>query len=499
MIKKIIFFLVLILVLFLNKKFYYQKWLGHERIPETFIMDEHDYPVVGYTFRRTGIPTGWSNMNIYKILDDQKPNLSVGYQNLSITVDNQIPSLKNLKNFNYPLTHSLDVDLGKGTETIRVVQPFLDHPPLGSLIFSLNIDDPKNFDDISIPQIRSISLAAASLTAILLFIYSYLLYHNLLTSFFSFIIYSTVTTYIIISRFALFENLIIPFYLLSHILLLLGLKQKNLTEKIFYFTSGILIGLTYLVKEIGIFTLFSAIAILIHHRKTFSKILLVVAPFLFIVGSYYLYSLYLSPTLTIKLLFDQTERNFFGSLNFLFTLIQPRVRDMPLEGYWIWGFISVFSLSKKVKTHFHLLAGFISFLCLFVIMAGNNYPWYIFPIMPFLIISSANLLTRLCLHPSLINLLLFFFLPLSSSLHWGYLAYHPQQNLANLYRLLFAGLISVYTFYRLNHKKYPILKIIWIIFFGIILWQINKWNQKGFIYLISNWGQLPPYLTLPVQ
>jgi hypothetical protein len=492
MIKKIIIVFIVISLIFLSKKYYYQKWIGYELIPEASSMDEHDYPVAGYTFRNTGVSLGWSTMNIYKILDDKYPNSSTGYDNLNITVNGQSPSFKNRKMFNYPLTRAIDVDIGKGTETIRIVQPFLDHPPLGSILFSLTTKNPKKFDDFQVKDIRLVSLYAATITAILLFIFSYQLYHKLLISYFSFFIYSTVTTYILVSRFALFENLIIPFYLFSHIILLYSFRCKPKTKYLFYIISGVIVGLGYLIKEIAIFSLFSGLIILICRREKLKNILYYFLPTLIIIGSYYLYSYLLAPELTLKLLFDQANRGFFGPLSFLYSIYQPKIKYFPLEGYWLWGLISILYLGfSDLKKHFVLTAGFLSFLVCYLILAGLNYPWYSFPFIPFFIIASSYLVYTLIVSPAVVNLFLFFLLPFSSSFYWGYILYHPKANLVSLYRGFLLGLISLFFFRKIFSSKYPILKIAWPVFMLIILYFLNRWNQKSLIYIISNWGNLP--------
>lgn len=496
MAKKVTFVITTLILIYLTKAFYYQKWLGYETIPETGIADEHDYPVAGYTFRHTGIPTGWSNMDVYKILDDQNPNPPTGYENLSITSNGKSPSISNIQQFNYPLTRAIDVNIGNGQETIRIVQPFLDHPPLGSLIYSLNVTDPKHFDDITIPQIRSISLTVSSITAILIFAYSYLIYRKLIISFLAFIIYSTVSTYILISRFALFENLIIPFYLLSHIFLIIGLKIKK-NSLLFIILAGFVIGLTYLVKEIGLFCLASSLILLVYHHRKLKTMIIHILFALLPILAYYSYSYYLAPELTLKLLLDQSHRGFFGPLNFLYSIYQPRVKDFPLEGYWLWGFLSIVYLSyKNFKKHQFLLIGFFSFLFFYLAFAGLNYPWYSFPFAPFFVIASAYLAYKLITQPNLFNSIFFFVFPFSSSFYWGYIAYHPKENLVNLYRIFLLFFIIFPFFIQTIIPRKPFFRIIYSLIITLILYQVYRWNFKSLIFIISNWKNLPAQFTL---
>jgi hypothetical protein len=499
MVKKIIvLFLVLLTLGLLTKKFYYQKWLGYETIPDTMIFDEHDYPAIGYTFRKTGVATGWSTMNIYKILESQTSHpANIGYRDLSLTLDGQKPSVSNAPLFNYPLTRQLDVNIGKGTETIIIVQPFLDHPVLGSYLFSLNSKNPQRFDDFYPADYRVVALIAASITAILLFGFTYLLYGSLVTSFLSFILYSTVTTYVIISRFALFENLLVPFYLLSGIFLLLGFRYPR-RKIIFFVLSSFVAGLSYLIKETGIFILLSSLAILIYQRYKLKDLAIYFVPCVLVIGSFYLYSLILSPNLTLRLLFDQAQRGFFGSLNFIYSIYQPRVKDMPLEGYWLWGFISLIAISTtSFKKHAHLLIGFFGYLFIYFLFAGENYAWYSFPFAPFFIIASAVCLTELLTNPTILNLVLFFALPLSSSMYWGYMVFHQSSNLVNLYRLIMFGLIGLFVAKKRLSSRFKFINYLWVLAIVVVFYQVYKWNFQGFTYMIANWGKLPrPFFLL---
>ena len=65
--------LALVLLAFFSKKLFYFRWIGYELIPPTTnILDEKNYVAAGYSFRKTGIPTAWSNLNSYKKIFDEK-------------------------------------------------------------------------------------------------------------------------------------------------------------------------------------------------------------------------------------------------------------------------------------------------------------------------------------------------------------------------------------------------------------------------------------------
>lgn len=495
---KISIFLTIGIIFFLSYKFYFHKWLGYESIPNTYIFDEHDYPFVGYSFRKTGIPTGWSTMEVYKELDDKKENnKNIQFDGISITADGHKPSISNKDDFNYPVTQVIDVDIGKGTETIRIVQPFFDHPIVGSWIYSLGIKEAEFFDDLTPSNYRRVSLFLSIVTGILIFIFSYLLFKDLLISFLSFIIYSIVPKFVLMSRFALLENIVIPLSLVSLSLIYAIQKSKNRSTNLFLLLSGIFSGLAFLTKESGAFVFITILIILISEKFNFKKILVYFTPIILLPVVYYSYMYYLSPDLFSKLLFDQANREWFGPLSFFFQIIQPNFSGFPKSGYWLFGIISIFILYiKNQKKYLKLFLPFIIYILVFLFMGGLNYPWYYLPLIPFIVIASAVLIKQLILKPNLSTLALFYLLVFSSSFYWGYFVFHSNQNNYFIYRMTLFAFIIMFCIRKFKITK--IYNLLWLIFSFLVLSQIYQWNQQGFQFIISNWNHLPTNFSFPV-
>lgn len=499
----LLFILISFLLIFSSFHFYYIKWLGYESIPDTDIFDERDYPFVGYTFRKTGIPTGWSTMDVYKSLD-QLDNKDVSFNGLSITVDNQNPNLKNTALFNYPVTYVTDVNIGKGTETIRLVQPFFDHPIFGSYLYSLGINSHvSTFDSIKPSEYRQVALYLSLATGILIFIYSFLLYQNLFISFLSFVIYSTVPTYVLMSRFALLENILVPLSLIIFSLVILFIRNKSKkSANLLLFIAGLLAALAFLTKESAIYVVMVVILYLFNSKISYKKYLYFLCPFLFLTAIYYLYMYLLAPNLFFKLLFDQANRAFYGPLSFLSSMIGPNFKNFPKEGYWIFGLVSIFSLCyQNIKKHFYLLTAFLSYLFIFLFLGGLNYPWYSLPFLPFLVISSAFFLNNLFTSPQPLSLAIFYLLPFSSSFYWGYFTYHLNSSNYSLYRLsliffVLLFIVQKYLYIKLSGKKYALGKLLWFIVLFLLFIQIKQWNLQAFQYIIANWGKLPEIFTI---
>jgi len=506
--------LALILLVFFSKKLFYFRWIGYELIPQTTnILDEKNYVAAGYSFRKTGISTAWSNLNSYKKLaEEKKINRAVDFDNVSITVSGQEPNLKNKKLFDYPVFYVTNTDVGKGQESILLVQPFLDHPPLSGIFYSLwTKDQPTHFADFKVADFRKGALFLGVFSGLLIFLCAFLLTKKWLISFFSFFIWSLAPTYVLASRYALIENLLIPLSLLT--LAFLIVFQKYRQNLLWLILAGLTTGLAISIKESGIFVLLMGILILVKERLPFKKFLFYLVPSLVIGSSFYLYALWLAPDLWLGLFFNQTGRIFFGPLNFLYSSTQIPFEGFPLDGFWLWGLILIpLSFFRKEKLS-PVLIGFLSYLLVFLILGGNNYPWYYLPFIPFVVLASGYELYRLLTRPNLVSLLLFFLLPFSTVMFWGRMVYRNESQ-ADFYRLSLGFFLLAFLCFKakdINWQKYKgkfrfrlkplirvfqfkeglIFKLVWYAFFGVILYFTYQWAGRSIQYIIANWGHLP--------
>lgn len=509
--------LALVMLVFFSKKLFYFRWIGYESIPKTtVILDEKNYVAAGYSFRKTGIPTAWSNLNSYTYPKEEEKNNVVDFNNISITVNSQEPSIKNKDLFDYPVFYVANTDVGKGQESILLVQPFFDHPPLSGLFYSLwtkNI--PNHFADFKVADFRQGSLFLGILSGLLIFFIAFLLTKNWLVSFFSFFIYSLAPTYVLSSRYALIENLLIPLSLLT--LLFLTVWQQYRKNYTYLILAGITTGLAISTKESGVFILIMSLVILITNRLSFKKLLFYLIPSLVIGSSFYLYALWLAPGLFTDLFFNQTGRGFFGPLSFLYSSRQINFEGFPMDGFWLWGLILIpLSFFRKEKIT-PVLIGFLSYLLVFIIFGGLNYPWYYLPFIPFIVLVSGYELYLLLTKPNITSLMLFFLLPFSTIMFWGRFVF-KDDNQAGFYRLSLIIFLLAFLFFKakdINWQKYKgktnpffksliklsefkeglIFRLAWYVFFGIILYLSYIWSGRGIQYIIANWGNLPEAFT----
>jgi hypothetical protein len=509
--------LALILLVFFSKKLFYFRWIGYESIPKTtIILDEKNYVAAGYSLRKTGIPTAWSNLNSYTLPKEKAINKVVDFNNVSLTVNGQEPSLNNKKIFDYPVFYVTNTDVGKGQESILLVQPFFDHPLLSGVFYSLwTKGEPSHFADFEVSDFRKGALFLGILTSLLIFFVAFLLTKNWLVAFFSFFIYSLGPTYVLSSRYALIENFLIPLSLLT--LLFLIVWQKYRKKAVWLILAGVTTGLAISTKESGIFVLIMSLIILIKERLSFKKLLFYLIPSLLIGSSFYLYALWLAPQLWTNLFFNQTGRGFFGPLAFLYSARQINFEGFPLDGFWLWGLILIpLSFFRKEKLSLPLIS-FLSYLLVFLIFGGLNYPWYYLPFIPFVVLASGYELYLLLSKPNIVSLLLFFLLPFSSAMFWGWTVF-KNSGQAGFYRLALGFFLLGFLIFkaknlpwknykgRFANKLNPLIKIFkfkeglifsltWYIFFGFILYYTYKWSQQGIQYIIANWSNLPETFT----
>jgi len=330
------------------------------------------------------------------------------------------------------------------------------------------------------------------LNAILLFMIAFILTKHLLAGFAAFFIYTTAPSFVLSSRLAMLENTLIPLSLLTLLFLLLFKRYTTVKINLSYMSlalAAVTTGLSIATKESGIAVLIMSIAILVQYRISKKMLALFVFPSLAIGGVIYCYFFILSPGLAWNIFGNQTGRGFFGPLNFLYSMTQMRFNNFPLDGYWLFGFISVFVLHSDKEKRLELLSGFVATLVTYLFFAGLNYPWYSLPFIPFLVLASAIFVDDLIRKPQLLKGLIFFTLPLSSSFYWGFITRNDVNNSTLMYRGLLLTIILVILVSGWKHffKHKNILMCMIAIPIGIIF---VLWNIQAMSFIIEHWGSI---------
>lgn len=488
--KKYIFLISLVAVIIFIYYINGIRQLGYSLVPSTGILDEYSYVWQGMSLRKEGVPVAWS---IFYGIEPNKNNIGK-VKDFSIELNKEKITASNFERFPKPTVAVKELDYGIGTRQIVFMFPFLDHPPLGGLLMSLGVPNSVNtFSDISLKDTRFASTNIAVIVSILIFILAYLVTFRPFIAALSVVVYSTVPSYLLASRFALLENILVPFVLLQLIFLILvnHFKSKKRISMIFLILSAITAGLMLLIKETGAGFIIGSIVMLIVWHFSFKKIsLYFILPILTVIGVYLLWASQFSSTILFQILYLQSTRSFVGSLNFLSTLPSLRFENFPLDGWWVWGFISFGLIGlKEGQKYLSILIPAICNLILVLLLGGPNFPWYYLTLIPFFAIFIALGIFYIYKSPAFSSILSFMLIPLSSSFYWGYSVLHQPLNIWT-YRLLFLICIIISSF-RILKPLNSKIRIIWLLFCFGLLMLIIRWNIKSLYFIIANFDKLP--------
>lgn len=500
--RKLQLIIVLLLTLLVTFIGHQKRIVGYWVVPDSGILDELSYPWQGLSIRQSGVPIGWSDSGVYHGGDINKRGVVGGIKEFYIQVDDKPVNLSNIAQAEKPYYAILDFDISKqtgsrysaGLRQIDLVAPFFDHPPLGGLILSLGVtSDSKTFSEVTTFQTRKISVVLAVVTSFLLFALTYLLTRNHFVGILAVAIYNFAPAYFFGSRFALLENILAPAALLHLIILYLAFqssKKRLILLGLAGFTGGILC----LIKESGVGFVIGSLILMKLQKLTKNDYKLFLGLFVLPILFYVLWGMYLSAEVFWKVLVFNSSRQFWGSLNFLTMLPSLRFKDFPFDGWWIFGFVSLFYLSiKKTSIPIYWAIPVIIHLLVVLFLGGQNYSWYYLALSPFLALATSLFLYELFIFPSLPTLIAFFLLALSSSLYWGRAISQFTPSILE-YRILFGSTFLFGVLANISTNKKLILA--WRIFFIILLIVALFLNYKSLTYLMTNWGNVD-YPSLP--
>ena len=475
--------------------------IGYNVVPDPFIiLDEHTNVWHGLSIRSTGIPTAWSILDAYKV-NSKKTGAGGGVEGFNINLDGRLASLQNYQNYPKPAIAEAIVDFrrfGRDIVHVPIVQPYLDHPPFGALVLSLLVPNRvETFADLNDYDLRSMSLYLGILTQLLIFVLALQVTKKPLVGIMASLVYSTVPSYILLSRYALLENVLSPLFLTNLILFIYAKGRKDNDDDkylpVLLVAAGLVGGLMALTKLAGWILIAGSIALLYSWKFKLKQILLYIVPAVLVGGLYFAWGFLLAPKLFLDLLlFQSVGRGFIGSINLLVTAVRVGIFNFPLDGWWIGGFVALLFIPRQ-KEYLPVMVGAVAVLFSALGLVGANFPWYFIPLIPFMCIAIAQLLYSLATQPSFMNIMLTFFVFVSSSLYWGYGVFQKSQPL-NLYRFIFLAFLAAGAFWAFS-KKTAKYKKIW--FSGIILMLVVLafLNRRGLFFILDNWGKLPLIYT----
>jgi len=302
---------------------------------------------------------------------------------------------------------------------VRLVTPYLEHPPLFGLIaggFAI-LTGSKELFDITLSQIRILSLVLGTSSIFLVFLLAKKLYGppiGLLSA----LLYATVPTIVIGSRIVQNENFLIPMMLTVWLLILNYLKTKKVWQRNLV---AVLCGLLILAK-IPWSAVTLAVCLLLAKKKRWRDASVVGGTAIGFFSLFFVYGWYYNWSTFISLWGLQMTRAKIGLGNVLALFTHPYLVDRFYTDGWIyWGWLAIFILSLNFRKNFKLLIPLLAYFLIFIfaIPGIEAQGWYRYPFYPFLIIASAVLIKQMLVKSSLLNLF-FFFIIASSAFRWGW-------------------------------------------------------------------------------
>ena len=263
---------------------------------------------------------------------------------------------------------------------MKIVQPWLDHPPLGAAVIGLpaKLLGYQGFEPIPQLIVRFPALIASIFTMFLTYLLGKKLFGESVGRL-SLLFIATVPYFVIAHRQSFLENILTPLFLGSLIFLR---KNKIFPAAILAFFCG-------WIKIPG-FAVPLMMALWLWRKKEAKAAAVMLVTGAVSILSYLGYGLLAGKEAFLYILASQGDRGAFVS-SFFNTITNPRFYGEFHDGWYILGFIfSLVILTKFKKEKFRFFNWFLSLWLLVLFLAAgrfNNSPWYYYPLIPFFSIS----------------------------------------------------------------------------------------------------------------
>jgi len=285
---------------------------------------------------------------------------------------------------------------------VRLLKPWLDEPPLFSLIVGgvAKLYSQPNFHLISSYVIRLPSLFFSFFALVLTFILARRFF-GFRIGILSLLIYGTMPTVVFGSRLAVPENFIVPLFLGSLILILNYLEDSRSWKRNLAFILSILAALA---KPTGILITIFLVFILFRQKKLKEGFLAGLLSTLFFFILYFSYGFYYDRDLFLKVFFYQAQRPAgWSGLAFLITNPGFSV-EVFLDGFLILGFFALgYLLFKNRDKGEEIILFSLIFSLLMIVISGGKHDqlaWYRYPVYPFMAIAIALLAREIYKKPT---------------------------------------------------------------------------------------------------
>ncbi len=429
-------FLGIILLGFLLRFHNLHTW---PRVGATF--DEYAWTWQGMNLLQTGIPKSWS------------PH----------------PQYENANSIIYQKTH------------FRIVQPFLEHPPVFGLVagsFAI-LNGVSDMYDVSIVKIRPLALILGVISIFLIFLLTKELY-SIRIGLLSALLYATIPTIVIGSRIVQNENFFIPVWLCVLYLTAKYIKGKR---KIFRNLVIILCSLLVLAKIPWIAAGISIFGIFIFYKK-YKDALLILFGVIFALFLFTAYGYYYDWDLFVNLWKLQANR-YDIAFNSIYALFQkPFLVDRYYTDGWIYfgWFAFILLLAKDLRKYIFIVTPLFAYFLIYLagIPDEAGHGWYRYPFYPFLIISIALFIKEYFVKNFALSFIFLVFIGTSLfQLTWEVMFGFSYA----IFRLMIIswGLVLIPLYFN-NSKTVKMARLVgysWLlIYFLINIWAIMTYNEQ---------------------
>jgi 4-amino-4-deoxy-L-arabinose transferase-like glycosyltransferase len=354
---KNLFFCTIITILGTGLRIY-----KYNQIPEhNWTADEYAFAWSGMSLIKEHIPTSWSWLQAY------------GY----------IPTIN-----------------WKGG-TYQLVTPWLDHPPLFSLIVgsAAILGGANTFFDCTLTSIRIPSLIFGIASIPLFYILSLKL-SNTNVAIISTLILATNPNTIFLSRLAVSENLIL---FLSLTTLLCFLRYCESSNYKYLYISAFSAGIASLAKITGFF-LVPMLCLLLIYRHKLRESLVVLIIGLLLLSVYFIYGSLYDFELFIRILQSHSNR-FDNFLLFKEIILKPVFFE---DGWLTFSWLILIAVFRTYKDNIKYKVIYIpiivySFILLFTGSQSHFYAWYLIPYFPFLFLALGIFLEGFIRNPDFLS------------------------------------------------------------------------------------------------
>lgn len=357
-----------------------------------------------------------------------------------------------------------------------IVTPYLEHPPLFGLVagsFAM-LNGAKDMYDVTLAKIRPLAIILGAFSILMVFVLSKEIYGNKI-GLLSALLYATVPTVVVGSRIVQNENFLIPCWLLSLYLIAKYLKTgKNKFRNI----AAIMAGLLSLAKVPWLVVGLS-LSMILSYKGKWRDAFLVSGVTIAIFTLFIFYGIYFDKELFINLWKLQLARYDISFTGFFSVFTSPLLVDrFYLDGWILFGWLSIMFLARDLKKNFLILIPFIAYLVTFIFAIPNEpaHGWYRYPFLPFLLISSAVILYDEIKKISLTSLIFILFVGLALLNNTWQIDFGFSFIVYRIFILL-AALSVIIPLWKIKKYKSPI--VLWLLFFIILnIWSVMLYNDQ---------------------